>query len=46
MSSAAFPYTGIALFNNFIEGDEKIIAIEFFANSLPTYLISFQLNVN
>ncbi len=46
MQSAAFSPLGIVLFNNFVEKDGKIRAIEFFANSLSSININFQLNVN
>ena len=42
LNSMAFAYNGIVLFNNFVERDSKIKAIEFYSNS---GLISFQLSV-
>ncbi len=45
MQSAAFPPLGIVLFNNYVERDGQIRAIELFANSL-TISTSFQIKVN
>jgi hypothetical protein len=43
MKSAAYAYTGIVLFNNFVERDGKIKLIEFFADGGSS---GFRLNVN
>ncbi len=38
LNSVAFTYTGIVLFNNFVERNGKIKAIEFFAKDVSSYI--------
>jgi hypothetical protein len=44
LNSAAFPFNAICLFNNYVQTDSKISAIEFYANSLSA-ISSFRIYV-
>jgi len=45
MTSQAYPNIGIVLFNNFVERDDKIKAIEYFSNSLSISSLVIELKV-
>jgi len=46
MTSQAYPNIGIVLFNNFVERNTKIKAIEYFSNSPSNSLLTVSLTVN